>query len=85
MAQFMAAERAHNPKAWFESDEEYKQRLYQLARPAFESYMAEEHAKLMIEQFGDRADTRDRLARQRDGFDTIPHVVYGGGFEAGGF
>jgi len=69
MAQYMARERAHNPKQPAEPEEMYKQRLYQLARPAFEAYMAEKHAAFVLERFGEHADTRDRLTRERSGFD----------------
>lgn len=65
MAEFMAAERERTIKEPGELDEDYKQRLYTLARPAFEQYMAQEHAKLMVELHGENADTRDRLARER--------------------
>jgi hypothetical protein len=39
MASFMAAVREYVLKEPGESDEHYKERLYQIARPAFEQYM----------------------------------------------
>ncbi len=42
LSQFMAAESVRNPKALWESEEEYKQRLYLLAHSAFERFMREQ-------------------------------------------
>jgi hypothetical protein len=36
-----------------------------LAHPAFETFMAERHVEYVQERFGEQADTRDRLARER--------------------
>jgi hypothetical protein len=69
MASFMAVARNDNPKLPGEPDDDYRQRLYEIARPAFEAYMASTHANLMLLRHGEQADTRDRLARERDGFD----------------
>jgi hypothetical protein len=46
----MALQREETPKEDGESDDEYRQRLYVLAHPAFEAYMARQHVWYVAEQ-----------------------------------
>jgi hypothetical protein len=48
MASFMAAVREITPKQPGESDDDYKDRLYTIARPAFEQFMARQRQTLLM-------------------------------------